>query len=77
MTNPSEGLAPFIVQEIVDIIRSVGQAGVSALIIEQNLRTALTVADCHYILNKGQVVFEGSSGTLRADETLLREHLAL
>ena len=77
LDEPSEGLAPLIVQEIVEIIRSVGQTGVSVLIIEQNLRTALAVADRHYILNKGQVVFEGSSDVLRADETLLREHLAL
>jgi branched-chain amino acid transport system ATP-binding protein len=77
LDEPSEGLAPLIVQEIIAIIRGVRDAGVAVLIIEQNMRIALAIADRHYILNKGAVTFQGSSEMLQADPSLLREQLAL
>ena len=77
LDEPSEGLAPLIVQDIMAIIRSVRDAGVAVLIIEQNIRVALAIADRHYILNKGAVTFQGSSDMLQANPGLLREQLAL
>jgi branched-chain amino acid transport system ATP-binding protein len=77
LDEPSEGLAPMIVQEIIDILRDIRASGLSILIVEQNIRTALAVADRHFILNKGAVTFEGTGAALQEDKTLLREQLGI
>jgi branched-chain amino acid transport system ATP-binding protein len=66
-----------IVQEIVRIIREVKQAGMSILLVEQNLGVALAVADRHLILNKGQILFSGSSADIEANESVLKAHLSV
>ena len=75
LDEPSEGLAPMIVLEILDILRDVRREGMSILLVEQNIRVAFAVADRHYVLSKGQVCFSGATETLRQDENLLRQHL--
>jgi branched-chain amino acid transport system ATP-binding protein len=77
LDEPSEGLAPLIVQEIIDTLRNVREEGVSLLIVEQNMRAALAVADRHFVLSKGQVCFSGTTGDLKDNELVIRQHLGL
>lgn len=76
MDEPTQGLAPALVREIRDIIRELKGMGITVLLVEQNARVALNVADRGYIMEKGRVVFEGSAEALRASE-LTREKLGI
>src|SRR3546814_13121539 len=71
MDEPSEGLAPLIVQEIVNIVTQLKNTGIGILLIEQNLKVALELSDMHYILDKGAVCFTGTSDMLRGNEKIL------
>lgn len=64
MDEPSLGLAPIIVQEVFEIIQQVAKEDVSILIVEQNLRQALSVANRGYVLETGRIVMEGSAEAL-------------
>jgi len=77
MDEPSEGLAPLIVREIGGIIQELKSEGLSVLLVEQNLALGFSVADRCYVLNKGRVVYEGSSQALRHDETVKRQYLGV
>jgi branched-chain amino acid transport system ATP-binding protein len=77
LDEPSEGLAPMIVDEIVAILRQMRAEGLALLLIEQNLGVALELGDIHYVLSKGHVCFVGTSGILRADKRVLSEHLSV
>jgi len=71
--EPSQGLAPKVVQDVMSTIRSLREAGVGALVVEQNVRTVLDVADRVYVLHAGRIVHEGEASALRADESARRE----
>jgi branched-chain amino acid transport system ATP-binding protein len=77
LDEPSEGLAPLIVEEIVKILTEVRNSGLPILIVEQNIKTAFAVADRHYILTKGVVSFEGHTEKLQGNKTLLHQHLGI
>jgi branched-chain amino acid transport system ATP-binding protein len=77
LDEPSEGLAPLIVQEIIAIVKRLRNEGLGVLLIEQNLSAALELGDVHYVLSKGQVCFVGDSETLRNDEGVLSAHLSV
>jgi branched-chain amino acid transport system ATP-binding protein len=77
LDEPSEGLAPLIVQEIVVILQQLKKEGMGVLLVEQNLGVALELGDVHYVLSKGAVCFTGDSETLRNDEQVLSEHLSV
>jgi len=77
LDEPSEGLAPLIVQEIISILHEVRAGGLPILIVEQNIRAAFAVADRHYILSKGAVCFTGTTDELRGDEAMLHQHLGV
>jgi len=77
LDEPSEGLAPLIVDEIVEILRKMKSEGLAILLIEQNLSVALDLGDVHYVLSKGEVCFSGTSDTLRAAERVLSDHLSV
>ena len=77
LDEPSEGLAPLIVQEIIAILHEVRAGGLPILIVEQNIRAAFAVADRHYILSKGCVCFTGTTGELRNNEAMLHQHLGV
>jgi len=77
MDEPSEGLAPVMVQHLEEIILSLKKEGLSVLLVEQNLYSALAVADRVYVLDTGRVVSEGiGSEFAKAPEQLL-EHLGV
>jgi len=77
LDEPSEGVAPLIVEEMARMIVALKQAGVSILLSEQNLHFARLVADRAVVLEKGEVKFDGSMEALMQDETLQRTHLSL
>lgn len=77
LDEPSEGLAPLIVQEIIEIVKRLRHEGLGVLLVEQNLGAALELGDVHYVLSKGQVCFIGDSATLKDDEGVLSAHLSV
>ncbi len=77
MDEPSEGLSPAIVAAVRDVILRLKATGLSILLVEQNLTLALSVADQVYVLNKGQVVFEGTPAALAADEPIKARYLGV
>jgi branched-chain amino acid transport system ATP-binding protein len=77
LDEPSEGLAPLIVEEIVGVLRSLKAEGLSVLLVEQNLRLALDLGDRHYVLSKGAVCFTGTSAELEHNEPVLSEYLSV
>ena len=77
LDEPSEGLAPIIVEEIVAVLKSLKSEGLSVLLIEQNLRVALDLGDRHYVLSKGEVCFTGTSAELEGNERVLSEYLSV
>ena len=77
MDEPSEGLAPIVIQEVAAIIRQLNEEGMSVLLAEQNLPLALSVAHTVYVLNKGAIVFKGTAEELRGNAEVEREYLAV
>jgi branched-chain amino acid transport system ATP-binding protein len=77
LDEPSEGIAPMIVEEIVNVLRRIKGEGVAVLLVEQNLRVALDLADRHYVMSKGRVCYTGTSGELEHNEHVLSEYLSV
>jgi branched-chain amino acid transport system ATP-binding protein len=77
LDEPSEGLAPMIVQEIVAVLKNLKREGLAILLVEQNLHTALAVGDRHHVMNKGEICFSGSSAELESNEAVLRNYLSV
>lgn len=77
MDEPSEGLAPLVIQNIGHIIQQLKEGGISILLAEQNLPLALRVADYVYVINKGMVVFEGTPEQLEKNREIEQEYLAV
>jgi branched-chain amino acid transport system ATP-binding protein len=77
MDEPSEGLAPVMVQHLEGIVRDLKSAGLSILLVEQNLYSALAVADRVYVLETGRVVHEGTAAALSGEADLLLRHLGV
>jgi branched-chain amino acid transport system ATP-binding protein len=77
LDEPSLGLAPLIVREVFDIITKLRDAGVSILLVEQNARAALQVADRGYVLETGSVVVEGSAPELAHNPRVAATYLGL
>jgi len=72
LDEPSQGLAPLIVQEVFQVIASLRAQGISILLVEQNVRAAIQIADVAYVLDDGRVVYNGPAADLAADEERLR-----
>jgi branched-chain amino acid transport system ATP-binding protein len=72
LDEPSQGLAPLIVQEVFRIIVSMRSEGISVLLVEQNVRAAVEVADRAYVLDDGRVVYEGPAAEFGRDEERVR-----
>ena len=76
LDEPSLGLAPLVVKAIFQVIRELHRQGVTILLVEQNVRQALAVADRGYVLATGRVILEGSGAELRADPEIERAYLS-
>ena len=77
LDEPSEGLAPMIVQQIIEVLARLKQEGLAILLVEQSLRTAFAVGDRHHVLNKGEICFSGSASELENNEFVLRNYLSV
>ncbi len=77
MDEPSEGLAPIVVKEIGEIIQTLKKAGISILLVEQNLALACATADYAYVINKGAIVREMNPDELICDEEVKSKYLGV
>jgi branched-chain amino acid transport system ATP-binding protein len=77
MDEPSEGLAPVMVEHLETIIGQLKQAGLAILLVEQNLYSALAVADEVYILESGRIAWRGAPAELQSNRTTLERHLGV
>jgi branched-chain amino acid transport system ATP-binding protein len=77
LDEPSLGLAPRIVRDVFHILTDLRQTGVSILLVEQNARAALEVADYAYVMELGAITTEGSPGEIAADPRLVESYLGL
>ena len=75
LDEPSLGLAPLIVREILSIVRQLREDGVSILLVEQNARAALETSDQGYVLETGEIVLSGPSGELASDARVQATYL--
>jgi branched-chain amino acid transport system ATP-binding protein len=77
LDEPTEGLAPYVVRQIEEIIRDLHDQGMTILVVEQNIPIALDVSDYTYILEKGEIVHEGIAADVREDQEVLDKHLGV
>jgi branched-chain amino acid transport system ATP-binding protein len=77
MDEPSEGLAPVMVQHFEDIVLDLKKNGLAILLVEQNLYSALAIADRAYILETGKVVYEAPANEIARDPTSLTRYLGV
>lgn len=75
MDEPSMGLAPLLVKDVFRIIAEIKDRGISILLVEQNARQALAIADYAYVLERGKVVAEGTAAQLSNDPAILAAYL--
>jgi branched-chain amino acid transport system ATP-binding protein len=72
LDEPSQGLAPLIVREVFRIVAQMREDGLSVLLVEQNARMSLEIADDAYVIDSGEIVYEGSAAELARDEARVR-----
>ncbi len=77
LDEPVEGLAPVIVEEIVAQLQTIKAAGVSILLVEQNLEVCTQLADRHYVIEQGAIVHEASNADFLADDAVKDRHLGV
>ncbi len=77
MDEPSEGLAPIVIDAIGDVIEKLKEQGLSILLVEQNVPLALRVCDYAYILNKGRIVHECAKADLMENEAIQTEYIGV
>jgi branched-chain amino acid transport system ATP-binding protein len=77
LDEPSEGLAPMIVKEIIEVLKRLKDEGLAILLVEQNLKAAFAVADRHHVMNKGEICFTGGTAELENNEFVLHNYLSV
>ena len=75
LDEPSMGLAPLLVEDIFRTLQELNSRGLTILLVEQNVRQALKIADCAYVMETGQIVLSGSSSELRQDSRVVEAYL--
>ena len=76
MDEPSMGLSPLLVSEIFDIIKAINDNGTTVLLVEQNAKKALSIADRAYVLETGNIVLSGDAKDLMNDESVKKAYLS-
>jgi branched-chain amino acid transport system ATP-binding protein len=77
LDEPSMGIAPLIIRDITNIIKSLHDDGTTILLVEQNAKMALGLADYGYVLDTGSIVLEGKGADLRKDEKVVKAYLGM
>jgi len=77
LDEPTEGLAPLVVERVQEVVRDVSDAGVTVLLVEQNVAVALDLADRVYVLDDGRVVHEATPEALREDTETVERYLGV
>jgi branched-chain amino acid transport system ATP-binding protein len=77
MDEPSEGLAPLVIQGVAEIIKQLRKTGISIFLVEQNLDMAMSVSDYFYVLSNGRIEYESSPEVLDANEEVKRKYLGV
>jgi branched-chain amino acid transport system ATP-binding protein len=75
LDEPSMGLAPFLVQEIMRVIRQLNASGATILLVEQNAKAALKLAHYGYVLETGKIVMENDGNSLQNDARIVNAYL--
>jgi branched-chain amino acid transport system ATP-binding protein len=75
--EPTEGLAPLIVQNLTDVLAAINRRGTSMLLVEQTLSVALALSNRLYVMDQGRVQFEGTPDALRQDPTVQQRFLEI
>lgn len=75
LDEPSMGLSPLLVQEVFDIIKKIHDDGTTVLLVEQNAKMALKIADYAYVLETGKIAFEGKASELLANDDIKKAYL--
>ncbi len=73
--EPTEGLAPLIVAQVAELITEIARRGIAILLVEQKLKIALEISARVYVMGHGAIVFEGTPGELKMNQTIRREWL--
>jgi branched-chain amino acid transport system ATP-binding protein len=77
LDEPSLGLAPLIVEKVLDTVRKINEEGVTILLVEQNIRDSLDIADRGYVLEQGKIILEGKSRELLCSNHIKEAYLGL
>jgi branched-chain amino acid transport system ATP-binding protein len=77
LDEPTEGLAPLVVERLADLVEELNEEGITVLLVEQNVAVALDLADRAFLLDQGGIVFEGTPADLRDDEETMDRHLGI
>lgn len=73
--EPTEGLSPLLKNDVLDMLKTIRETGVTTLLVEQNFKAAVKVADRFYIMSKGQMVFSGDTAAIIAAEDVRKKYL--
>lgn len=73
--EPTEGLAPLIVKDVLEVLKTIRDSGVPVLMVEQNFKAAIKIADRFYLMSKGKMVFEGNMAALIAADDVRKKYL--
>jgi branched-chain amino acid transport system ATP-binding protein len=77
LDEPSLGLAPLIVEKVLDTVRKINEEGVTILLVEQNIRDSLDIADRGYVLEQGKIILEGKSRELLNNNHIKQVYMGL
>ena len=77
LDEPSLGLAPIIVAKVLDTLRQINEEGVAVLLVEQNIRDSLNIADRGYVLEEGKIIIEGKGRELLANDHIKEVYLGI
>jgi len=77
LDEPSLGLAPLIVEKVLDTVRKINEEGVTILLVEQNIRDSLDIADRGYVLEQGRIILEGKSRELLSNNHIKEVYMGL
>ncbi|TRO49916.1 ABC transporter ATP-binding protein, partial [Candidatus Bathyarchaeota archaeon] len=77
LDEPSLGLAPIIVEKVLDTVRKINEEGVTILLVEQNIRDSLDIADRGYVLEQGKIILEGKSRELLCNSHIKEVYMGL